>query len=164
MAPSLTNTAPPNEQSNQIVQQNSNEEKSIRLVVQRFRKASLLLDETHTVTVGGSSYRDESFSGILVYASFAKSATREKVFHAARIIMNLPVLTRGHWGDGSDPVSVLDLATSGGGVAVMLVPQANLISKVSASYGVEYNVLTCYTHNDLVGKESGTVDSVSWAD
>ena len=104
----------------------SDSEKSIRLVVQRFRKASLLIDESETVTVG----TDGSFSGILVYTSFAKSATKQKVLQAAKTIMNLPILTRGLWGDGSEPVSVLDMA-SAGGAGVMLVPQANLISKVS---------------------------------
>jgi hypothetical protein len=103
-------------------------ESSIRSVIQRFRKASLLLDETHTVTVGGAS----TFAGILVYTSFGTRCTREKVLQLARTLLNLPVLTTGLWGDGSEPVSVLDMATQNhGGVAIMLVPQANLISKVS---------------------------------
>jgi hypothetical protein len=112
----------------------SPDEKSIRLVVQRFRKASLLLEESIIVTVGKDtpllSTNANEYSGILVYASFAKSATKEMVMQAAMTIMNLPVLTRGVWGDGLDPVSVLDMAGSGG-VAVLLVPQANLICKVS---------------------------------
>jgi hypothetical protein len=105
-------------------------ESSIRSVIQRFRKASLVLDETHTVTVGGAS----TFAGILVYTSFGTSCcTREKVLQLARTLLNLPVLTTGLWGDGSEPVSVLDMATRNhGGVAIMLVPQANLISKVSS--------------------------------
>ena len=113
----------------------SPDEKSIRLVVQRFRKASLVVEDSKIVTVGKDTplltADANEYSGILVYASFAKSATKEKVMQAARTIMNLPVLTRGVWGDGSEPVSVLDTAGSGGEVAVLLVPQANLICKVS---------------------------------
>lgn len=113
----------------------SPDEKSIRLVAQRFRKASLVVEDSKIVTVGKDTplltADANEYSGILVYASFAKSATKEKVMQAARIIMNLPVLTRGVWGDGSEPVSVLDTAGSGGEVAVLLVPQANLICKVS---------------------------------
>ena len=112
----------------------SPDEKSIRLVVQRFRKASLVVEDSKIVTVGKDtpllSTDANEYSGILVYASFAKSATKEKVMQAAKTIMNLPVLTRGVWGDGSDPVSVLDTAGTGG-VSVLLVPQANLICKVS---------------------------------
>ena len=112
-------------------------EKSIRLVVQRFRKASLVVEDSKIVTVGNDASLlttdANRFCGILVYASFAKSATKEKVMQAARTIMNLPLLTRGVWGDGSEPVSVLDTADSGGDVAVILVPQANLICKVSLS-------------------------------
>jgi D-Tyr-tRNAtyr deacylase len=113
-------------------------ESSIRSVIQRFRKASLVLDETHTVTVGGAS----TFAGILVYTSFGTSCcTREKVLQLARTLLNLPVLTTGLWGDGSEPVSVLDMATQNhGGVAIMLVPQANLISKVkSQGRSIQYH-------------------------
>jgi hypothetical protein len=120
-----------NNVQNQKQQQQYEPEKSIRLVIQRFRKASLLIDESEMVTVG-SNNSDDAFSGILVYTSFAKSATKEKVLHAAKTVMNLPILTRGLWGDGSEPISVLEMAKEGG-VAVMLVPQANLISKVSAA-------------------------------
>jgi hypothetical protein len=75
-----------------------------------------------------------NYSGILVYASFAKSATKETVMQAAKTIVNLPVLTRGVWGDGLDTVSVLNMAGSSDGVAVLLVPQANLICKVSTLF------------------------------
>ena len=144
-------------------------EKSIRLVVQRFRKASLLIEESRTVTVGDDAA--EGYSGILVYASFAKSATEESVIQAAKTIMNLPLLTRGVWGDGSDPVSVLDMATQGSaGVAVMLVPQANLISKVSDSNDTLLPIVTIDVVNTngtlrhQTGAKSRAIHPVSWSD
>ena len=120
------------------------QETNICCVIQRFRKASLLVDETHTVTVGGEDTCSSSV-GLLAYASFGKGCTRNAVLQLARTILNLPVLTSGLWGDGSEPASVLDIATQkSGGVAVMLVPQANLISKVSINDCILCVVLIVY--------------------
>lgn len=85
------------------------------------------------MTIGDLNCNNDEtvFCGMLVYASFAKSATKDKVMQAAKTIMNLPVLTRGMWGDASETASALELASEGGNVGVMLVPQANLISKVN---------------------------------
>lgn len=144
---------------------------SIRLVVQRFRTASLVVEESKIVMVGKDapplSPEASNYCGILVYASFAKSATKEKVMQAAKTIMNLPVLTRGVWGDGLDTVSVLNMAGSSDGVAVLLVPQANLICKVSLHFFYAYYmvprifpILTSYSQ----GSKSGSIDSISWSD
>ena len=105
-------------------------EESVKLVFQRFRRASIFIDGKMT-GVGSS---DPFSCGLLVYVSFAKSATKEKALQAARTIVNLPILTRGAWGDGSSPLSVLDIASSNKNnlaPSLLLVPQANLISKVS---------------------------------
>ena len=100
-------------------------------------------DETTHINQSGDKTQT---CGMLVYVSFSKAAetNRTAIFTAARTILNLPVLTRGVWGDGSGTVSVLDLATElnkdaeasskgGGGVPIVLVPQANLVSKVKSN-------------------------------
>ena len=128
---------------------------SIRMVIQRYRKASLLIDEKEVVTVGdGVGSADSSAEvllgrdgsggrghvGMLVYISFSKTATPVEVQKAARTILNLPIQTEGAWGDGSSTKSILQAAgsvvdsnkekPSAAPVSVMLVPQANLIAKV----------------------------------
>jgi D-Tyr-tRNAtyr deacylase len=123
---------------------------AIRMIVQRYRYARLLVNETQVVTVGESSdliFSDRnqssassSTAGVLVYISFAKTATEAKVIQAAKTILNLPVLTLGAWGDGEDTKSILQLATeqyspapptnSVSPVSLLVVPQANLTAKV----------------------------------
>lgn len=141
---------------------------NIRLVVQRYRKASLLIDEKEVVTVGsiGSSSKDGDASiestassllgnitadqsvvsghiGMLVYISFAKTATVQDVSKAAKTILNLPIQTEGAWGDGSNTKSIVQMAIDAMSkrkdgtkdkticnVSIMLVPQANIIAKV----------------------------------
>ena len=102
--------------------------KSVHLVVQRYRSCRILLDESEWVSVG----EDPEHCGLLVYVSFEKSATQESTKNSASTVMNLPVLTTGLWGDGvSRQMSVLDLAAAHPNRAsIVIVPQANLISKV----------------------------------
>ena len=113
---------------------------SLRLVVQRFRQASFLVDG-QVVSVGdtcamvkpvhmNNTKAESSTCGLLVYISFAKSATTEKALQAAKTLLNLPLLTQGSWGDGSKPASLLDMAASQSKPYLLLVPQANLICKV----------------------------------
>lgn len=115
---------------------------AVKLVIQRFRSASLLLSPGETMQINKSQDQAQATCGMLVYVSFSKAAesNRSAIFSAARTVLNLSVLTRGVWGDGSGTVSTLELATeldkkakgavSSGGVPILLVPQANLISKV----------------------------------
>eukprot|EP00547_Thalassionema_nitzschioides_P016837 CAMPEP_0194239566 /NCGR_PEP_ID=MMETSP0158-20130606/5986_1 /TAXON_ID=33649 /ORGANISM="Thalassionema nitzschioides, Strain L26-B" /LENGTH=199 /DNA_ID=CAMNT_0038974059 /DNA_START=330 /DNA_END=926 /DNA_ORIENTATION=+ len=85
--------------------------------------------------------------GLLVYISFAKSATKEKALQAAKTVLNLPLLTQGAWGDGSDTKSFLAM-TSHCKPQFLLVPQANLISKVkSQGKSIQYH--------GQIGKEMG---------
>ena len=120
----------------------SSDHGAVKLVIQRFRSASLLLSPDETAHINQSGDKSQT-CGMLVYVSFSKAAetNRTAIFAAARTILNLPVLTRGVWGDGSGTVSVLDLATEldrdaaasskgGCGVPIVLVPQANLVSRV----------------------------------
>lgn len=118
--------------STRIVPTNSNNNYSIRLVVQRYRKASLLINEKEVVTVGGEvstitsqdhdkdsthttcliggTENDSSHIGMLVYVSFSKSALPQDVQKAARTILNLPIQTEGAWGDGSTTRSIVQVA------------------------------------------------------
>jgi hypothetical protein len=146
---------------------------SIRMVIQRYRKASLLIDEMDYVTVGEEEEEESNCNngqhhiGMLVYISFSKIATPDVVQRAAKTILNLPIQTEGAWGDGSSTKSILqvsaaaaaaanvnehadasnqkqqhqqqgkEVATSNNktknknNVSIMLVPQANLIAKVT---------------------------------
>lgn len=119
---------------------NTNLDNSIRLVVQRYRKASLLIDEKEVVTVGGcptvtaslhpllgganknrenkgqnenggaNTNNDCDHIGMLVYVSFSKRARPQDVQKAARTILNLPIQTEGAWGDGSTTKSIVQSA------------------------------------------------------
>lgn len=93
---------------------------SIRMVVQRYRHAKILIDECKEIFVGRpirnlvglNEDDDESYmtsAGILAYISFAKLATEEKVEQCARTLLNLPILTLGAWGDGKGTSSILHL-------------------------------------------------------
>jgi hypothetical protein len=153
---------------------------SIRMVIQRYRKASLLIDEKDYVTVGeeeesneqpntdddsddkeehtiksNSNSNNPGHIGMLVYISFSKIATSDVVQRAAKTILNLPIQTEGAWGDGSSTNSILQAAAANANaeaskqqqqqqgkvattnnnnnnnVSIMLVPQANLIAKVT---------------------------------
>lgn len=120
----------------------SSDHGAVKFVIQRFRSASLLLSPTQTAHINQSSGdQAQATCGMLVYVSFSKAAetNRSAIFSAARTVLNLSVLTRGVWGDGSGTVSALELATeldkakgaaSRSGVPILLVPQANLISTV----------------------------------
>jgi hypothetical protein len=101
--------------------------------------------------------------GLLVYVSFAATANEKKVLQAATTVLNLPIVTLGSWGDGSSTKSLLQWAalmdapqqqqqqdiktadTNGmaeeepavkntmSPISLVLVPQANLISKVKSN-------------------------------
>jgi hypothetical protein len=150
--------------------------KSVHIVVQRYRSCQVLLEETDWVSVGSHHHINSigngndhsqgpnddkpapaaasvpaSHCGLLVYVSFASSTDKAVVQQAALTILNLSVLTTGLWGDGvSATCSVLELAARGGGHAasLVLVPQANLISKVkSQGKSIQYH--------GQIGKDQG---------
>lgn len=100
----------------------------VSIVIQRFRQCKLLIDELEYVTIGN----DNESCGILAYISFASSTTHAQIEQAASTLLNLPVLTTGLWGDGeSSTASILALsADPTASCSLVVVPQANLISKV----------------------------------
>lgn len=158
---------------------------SVRMVIQRYRHASLLVDESKVVSVGRkcSSLIDTTTSssvlerhlGLLLYISFSKTATEEKVLQAAKTLLNMPVGTLGAWGDGSTTKSVLQLLSSSSNsfdpsssskgiensesssspsspesspLSIILVPQANLIAKITKNgKSIQYR--------DQIAKEEG---------
>ena len=107
--------------------------------------------------------------GLLVYVSFANTATKESVYNAAKTVLNLPIITLGSWGDGTSTQSLLQIAAAAANnresrdmttaatvkkkttttddssnssssssspyynVNLVIVPQANLISKVKSN-------------------------------
>mmetsp|Transcript_29976 Transcript_29976/g.44428 ORF Transcript_29976/g.44428 Transcript_29976/m.44428 type:complete len:429 (+) Transcript_29976:3-1289(+) len=183
----------------------NDDSKPIKIVVQRCRYASLLInpggenaekDPPVTATFGkylnteqnkfsddGSSSRS-SVGGIIVYLSFAKSAQASMIYNAAKTLLNLPILTKGQWGDGNKTLSVLQIAadlyrerkkkstsdeqekkdeigsdvksigsdgeiSNHGGVAMMIIPQANLVSKVK-------NMGKSVQYHDQIKKQRGS--------
>jgi D-Tyr-tRNAtyr deacylase len=137
--------------------------KSVHIVVQRYRSCKVLLRETDWISVGYSSNQEDlkpssevtqtsssdvqpdpaCHCGLLVYVSFASNTDPAVVQQAALTVLNLSVLTTGLWGDGvSSSCSVLELAARGGSheASLVLVPQANLISKVkSQGKSIQYH-------------------------
>ena len=121
--------------------------KTVHLVVQRYRSCQILIDEKEWISLGSSfedfidNSDDNSSSclhcGMLVYVSFAANIDRKAVEQATKTLLNLQVLTTGLWGDGvSGTLSVLELAASGPSKSsIVIVPQANLISKVRKNVG-----------------------------
>lgn len=101
----------------------------VSVVVQRFRKCNLLIDELEYVEIGSC---DQNCCGLLAYISFASSTSISQVHQAATTLLNLPVLTTGLWGDSeSSTLSILSLAADATSFcSLVVVPQANLISKV----------------------------------
>jgi hypothetical protein len=119
--------------------------KSVHLVVQRYRSCRILLEESDWISVGSKEEQDSCNNstsggisssphcGLLVYVSLAHTAEEAVVRQVAQTVLNLPVVTTGHWGDGvSETVSLLQLAMLNhpSMASIVLVPQANLISKV----------------------------------
>jgi hypothetical protein len=113
-----------------------NSDYSVHLVVQRYRTCKLLLeDEDRWASIDSP--------GMLLYVSFAASATEASVHAAAETVLNLPVLTTGLWGDGSGTLSIGNIIhyhwddpdddppRARAACSITIVPQANLICKVS---------------------------------
>lgn len=140
---------------------------SIRMVIQRYRFASVLIEEKGVVSVGqqcsslvASSNDDNESLGLLAYISFSLTATKEKVVQAANTLLNMPVGTLGAWGDGSRAQSMLQLLSSSAAapsddkpkslspLSIILVPQANLIAKIKKNgKSIQYR--------DQIAKEKG---------
>lgn len=91
----------------------------VNVVVQRCNEASLLLDnDSQWSTVGRS---------MVVYISFARGATVASAQSAGKALCFLPLLTLGNWGDGSKPVSLVDI----------LIDEANRIKQSASSVEAE---------------------------
>ena len=116
---------------------------SVCMVVQRYRGATLQCNENEIVRVGANATLDPAaatlelqqkgqYCGLLIYVSFAKGCTQQAVQTAAKIVVNLPLLSLVGWGDGvAQTMNVIDLAKQHRNAAsITIVPQADLINKV----------------------------------
>jgi hypothetical protein len=137
---------PPSQQEPPQSTPNPSNNTSVCMVVQRYRGATLLCNDCEIVRVGANTTLDhtvsllepnaaehqQSYCGLLVYVSFAKGCTQQAVQTAAKIVVNLPLLSLGGWGDGvSQTMNVMDLAKQHPNAAsITIVPQADLINKV----------------------------------
>jgi len=116
----------------------------IRLVIQRARSASLNINADCDASARDVDTKEHSRTGLVVYVSFAKgnddeAKRRASILSAAKTLLNLPLVTTGHWGDGSKSKSTLSMSSeldedSGTshrkqGVFMMIIPQASLICK-----------------------------------
>ena len=72
-----------------------------RIITQRANSASLLLDNKKSWASLGRC--------LIVSISFTNAATVEILHKVVKGILNMPVLTKGEWGDGTKPVSLTTL-------------------------------------------------------
>jgi D-Tyr-tRNAtyr deacylase len=96
-----------------------------------------MIGEEEIVKVGAESScltsnpSDANTCGMLVYVSFGEGCTQQSCQAAAKIIVNLPILTLGVWGDGGKTTNLFGMATKQSNASsLIIVPQANLICKV----------------------------------
>lgn len=97
---------------------------SLRVVTMRCESASLLVDNADEWLAVGR--------GLVLNVSFFAGATDGGMKRAARKLLRLPLLSRGQWGDGHEPESVLKLTKEESGVDVLVVPQANMTGSASS--------------------------------
>ena len=119
-----------------------------RLVLQRADAVRLLVQadspEEEWVGTGLALIVYVSFTGDLEKSGAAQQ--KKTIEDAAKAVLNLPVLTRGQWGDGARTESALDLAMASpeqaGAVSVVIIPQASLSVKAKpGGKGVSYRAL-----------------------
>lgn len=124
------------------------EGKTVHLVVQRYRRCRILLNETEWRNVGSSSLSSddnasETHCGWLVYTSFAAGATQETIQKAVLTLFQMPFGTWGHWEEkGGRPQTlsammqqahndhVAAASTKDHRLSLVLCPQANLVSQI----------------------------------
>jgi D-Tyr-tRNAtyr deacylase len=118
----------------------------VKVVVQRCDSGSLLVD------ADSSEERwVEVQKALVIYVSFAKGSTEEKLPKIVKTLLSLPLITSGAAGwashkDASEdqvPRSVLELAKAGASseenkISVVVIPQAGLTSKISQGKILKY--------------------------
>jgi len=107
----------------------------VHLSIQRYRGCKLLLCEREWKTVGQFRENESKLThcGLLVYISFTNEATYAKVEQAASAVLQLPVCTRGLWGDAQSTTSSIAELAANGDTSVVIVPQANLICRLKGN-------------------------------
>ena len=94
----------------------------IRCACQRVNSASLLIDNDN-------QYQSMQ-NGLVIYISFTTDCNLNDLPKAASQLANLPICTKGNWGDGSKPQSVREFVKQKMDIGLMIIPQAGLVSKV----------------------------------
>lgn len=92
-----------------------------RIVIQRVNTAELLVDN--------ADQWQRMERGIVLYVSFTEAVTDEVLTAVAKTVSRVPVVSYGDWGDGVAPMSISDAVASGKQVGLMVIPQANLVSR-----------------------------------
>lgn len=109
----------------------------VRVVVQRCNSAELLIDNVDTwVSIG---------QGMVVSVSFGQGCNASVLPRVVKALLQMPLLTRGVWGDGDSPRSVVDMcreldSTNTAATlqsvqnqpkppSIMIIPTASLTSK-----------------------------------
>jgi len=158
----------PDIMSSSVKQKKQEKKDNIVIAVQRCRSASLLIENSseekspsivqfgisRSLTTTPDSVPSSCPGGIIIYISFSKHADETILYNAAKIVLNLPLLTEGVWGDGSETLSVLQIAarlvskTEKKGITIMVIPQANLICKVK-------NMGKSIQYHNQISKEEG---------
>jgi D-Tyr-tRNAtyr deacylase len=109
------------------------------VVIQRCNRAELLVDNKdrwETIDIGLIVY--VAFSGD-ASMSTASNIVQAQLKKAALAVLNLPLLTLGMWGDGSDTRSLLSLAEEGHHPGIMIIPQAALGASMDGKKHIKYN-------------------------
>lgn len=70
---------------------------------------------------------------MILFISFANGTDAARIKTAAQSLLGLPLVTRGNWGDGSDPLSILTLLQTATPedepISVVVIPQASLTAR-----------------------------------
>lgn len=70
---------------------------------------------------------------LILYISFATGTDAARIKTAAQSVLGLPLVTRGNWGDGTDPLSILTLLQTATPqdepISVVVIPQASLTAR-----------------------------------
>jgi hypothetical protein len=129
-----------NNEKNQKKQPTTSTGGGVHVVVQRYRWCRLLLNDTEWCTVGGD--RDSSSSnrrlndtrtsnttkhcGLLVYTSFAHGTTIATLQKAALTLVQMPLMTWGHWQERSGGGTATPTSENGNGRPLSLLTMMQL--------------------------------------
>jgi len=117
---------------------------NMAVVVQRFTKARVLIDEKN-------DWWGEVGAGIMISVSFTRGAKDDAVGYAARFLLTAKLSTRDIWAPGqqgtnasfgSDAESVVTICKDGGEQGVVVMPQASIVADLEKdNVGLKYGAV-----------------------